>query len=95
MGQVLNGSTVYTDNWKSYDGLVLDGDKHFRIHHHENQFARDKNHVNGFESKLGTHFGWFRKADSVAVMDAKPDNFILSPEGIVPIDLQMAYVDLP
>ena len=49
----------------------------------------------GFESKPGTHFGWFRKADSVAVMDAKPDNFILSREGIVPIDLQMAYVDLP
>jgi transposase len=49
-GQVLNESTIYTDGWKSYDGLVLDGYKHFRIHHHENQFARGKNHVNGIES---------------------------------------------
>ena len=49
-GQVLSDATVYTDGWKSYDGLILDGYKHHRIHHHENQFARGKNHVNGIES---------------------------------------------
>ena len=49
-GQVLSESIVYTDGWKSYDGLVLGGYKHHRIHHHENQFARGKNHVNGIES---------------------------------------------
>ena len=49
-GQVLSATTVYTDGWKSYDGLILDGYKHHRIHHHENQFARGKNHVNGIES---------------------------------------------
>lgn len=49
-GQVLSESTVYTDGWKSYDGLILDGYKHHRIHHHENEFARGKNHVNGIES---------------------------------------------
>ncbi len=49
-GQVLSEATVYTDGWKSYDGLVLDGYKHHRIHHHQNQFARGKNHVNGIES---------------------------------------------
>ena len=49
-GQVLSAATVYTDGWKSYDGLVLGGDKHHRIHHHQNQFARGKNHVNGIES---------------------------------------------
>ncbi len=49
-GKVLSDATVYTDGWKSYDGLVLDGYKHFRIHHHENEFARGKNHVNGIES---------------------------------------------
>ena len=49
-GQVLSDSTIYTDGWKSYDGLVLGGYKHHRIHHHENQFARGKNHVNGIES---------------------------------------------
>ena len=46
----LQGQTVYTDGWKSYDGLVLGGYKHHRIHHHHNQFARGKNHVNGIES---------------------------------------------
>ena len=30
--------------------LVLDGYRHHRIHHHENEFARGKNHVNGIES---------------------------------------------
>ena len=49
-GQVLSEATIYTDGWKSYDGLVLDGYKHHRIHHHKNQFARGKNHVNGIES---------------------------------------------
>jgi transposase-like protein len=49
-GQVLSKSTVYTDGWASYDGLVLDGDHHHRIHHHENQFARGKTHLNGIES---------------------------------------------
>ena len=49
-GQVLSEATVYTDGWKSYDGLVLGGYKHHRIHHHQNQFARGRNHVNGIES---------------------------------------------
>ena len=49
-GKVLSEATVYTDGWKSYDGLILDGYKHHRIHHHENEFARGKNHVNGIES---------------------------------------------
>ena len=49
-GQVLSEATVYTDGWKSYDGLVLGGYTHHRIHHHQNQFARGKNHVNGIES---------------------------------------------
>ena len=49
-GQVLSEATIYTDGWKSYDGLVLGGYKHHRIHHHKNQFARGKNHVNGIES---------------------------------------------
>ena len=35
-GPMLAASTVYTDGWRSYDGLVLDGFRHHRIHHHEN-----------------------------------------------------------
>ena len=49
-GKILGNTTVYTDGWKSYDGLVLNGYKHYRIHHSENEFARGRNHVNGIES---------------------------------------------
>ena len=49
-GQVLSEATIYTDGWKSCDGLVLGGDKHHPIPHHQNQFARGRNHVNGIES---------------------------------------------
>jgi transposase len=49
-GQVLSEATIDTDGWKSYDGLVLGGYKHHRIHPHQNQFARGRNHVNGIES---------------------------------------------
>jgi hypothetical protein len=38
----------------------------------------------------GSYFGWVRRRDAVAVVDARPDNFILSPVGVIPIDLQMA-----
>jgi transposase len=49
-GRVLGQSDVYTDGWRAYDGLVTGGYKHHRVHHHENEFARGKNHVNGIES---------------------------------------------
>lgn len=49
-GKILTDATIYTDGWKSYDGLVLNGYKHYRIYHNENEFARGKNHVNGIES---------------------------------------------
>jgi transposase-like protein len=49
-GRVLGKSDVYTDGWTAYDGLVTGGYKHHRVHHHENEFARGKNHVNGIES---------------------------------------------
>ena len=49
-GKILEESTVYTDGWKSYDSLVLNGYKHYRVFHSKNEFARGKNHVNGIES---------------------------------------------
>jgi len=42
-------SNVYTDQWKSYDGLVLSGYKHYRINHSK-EFVRDNHHINGIES---------------------------------------------
>ena len=48
-GKVLDGSVVYTDGWKSYDGLIHNY-KHYRIYHSKDEFARGKNHINGIES---------------------------------------------
>lgn len=42
-------SNIYTDKWKSYDGLILSGYKHYRINH-SREFARNHNHINGIES---------------------------------------------
>ncbi len=49
-GKVLAGSTIHTDGWKAYDGLILNGYDHYRVHHSDNKFARGKCHVNGIES---------------------------------------------
>lgn len=49
-GKVLEDYTINSDGWKAYDGLVLNGYEHYRIHHSTNEFARGKNHVNGIES---------------------------------------------
>jgi len=48
-GKVLDGTRVYSDGWKPYDGLVYNYD-HYRVYHSKNEFARGKNHINGIES---------------------------------------------
>ena len=48
-GKILEGSTIHTDGWKAYDSLILNGYNHYRVFHHENEFARGKSHVNGIE----------------------------------------------
>ena len=49
-GKILEGSTIYTDGWKAYDGLILNGYEHYRVHHSKSEFVRGKSHVNGIES---------------------------------------------
>ena len=49
-GHILEGSTIHTDGWASYDGLVTGGYTHHRVYHSHNEFARGKCHVNGIES---------------------------------------------
>ena len=49
-GKILEGSTINTDGWKAYAGLVLNGYNHYRIFHSKDEFARGKCHVNGIES---------------------------------------------
>ena len=41
-GKVLEGSDIYTDGWKAYDGLFLGGYQHHRIHHHKTSLAGEK-----------------------------------------------------
>ena len=47
-------STIYTDGFKVYDGLVNYGyKKHFRVKHSRNEFANGVNHINGIENFWG------------------------------------------
>ncbi len=47
-------SVIYTDGFKTYDGLVDFGyKKHYRIKHSQNKFANGKNHINGIENFWG------------------------------------------
>ncbi len=47
-------SIIHTDSWPGYDGLVdLGYQKHYRINHNQNEFARGKSHINGIEGFWG------------------------------------------
>ena len=48
-GKILEGSTIHTDGWRAYDGLILNGYDHYRVFHSHNEFARGKSHANGIE----------------------------------------------
>lgn len=51
-GKIDLESTLYSDSWYGYDGLVDVGyDKHYRIKHHQNEFSDHKGvHINGIEA---------------------------------------------
>jgi transposase len=50
-GRISLGSVIHTDGWRAYDGLVDVGyEKHFRVHHGNNEFAKGRRHINGIES---------------------------------------------
>ena len=34
-GKIPEGSTIHTDGWKAYDGLILNGYNHYRVFHHK------------------------------------------------------------
>lgn len=47
-------STIYSDEWKAYDGLVNFGyKKHYRVAHGKDVFANGRAHVNGIENFWG------------------------------------------
>jgi transposase-like protein len=50
-GKVLDETTVHTDGWTSYDGLIdVKNFKHYRVYHSKDEFVRGKSHINGIES---------------------------------------------
>jgi len=53
-GRTDTGAIIYSDGFKSYDGLVNYGYKrHYRVKHRENEFALGHNHINGIENFWG------------------------------------------
>ncbi len=47
-------SVIYTDTFKTYDGLVNMGyKKHYRIAHSKDEFSNGHNHINGIENFWG------------------------------------------
>lgn len=62
--RVSNGSIIYSDSWKSYNGLVFYGYEHIRICHDKELVDSKRNHINGIESfwsyvknKLSKYYG--------------------------------------
>ncbi|WP_298043426.1 IS1595 family transposase [uncultured Campylobacter sp.] len=69
----LDSSTIYSDFWKAYDGLVDYGAKaHYRVKHSKNEFANGKNHINGIENFWG-----YAKHRLSKFKGIKKENFLL------------------
>ena len=71
-GKILEGSTIYSDGWTAYDGIILNGYEHHRVYHSHNEFARGKNHINGIES-----FWAFAKRRLAKFNGISPNTFAL------------------
>jgi len=53
-GKADKGAVIYTDGFRTYDGLADYGYKrHFRVKHSQNEFANGHNHINGIENFWG------------------------------------------
>lgn len=48
----------------------------------------------GFEPLFNAFYGWQSNDKSLVILDAKPDNFIKTPVGILPIDLLLTETSL-
>ena len=62
--RVDHASILFTDSYKSYDGLVTDGYEHHRINHSKGELVKGRSHINGIESfwsyaknKLSRYYG--------------------------------------
>ena len=48
--RVSKNSTIYSDSWKSCDGLVFYGYEHIRLNHDKELVDTNRNHINGIEN---------------------------------------------
>ena len=51
--KVPKGSTIYSDQFSSYDGLITEGYWHYRIHHSDGFATSRRRHINGIENFWG------------------------------------------
>ncbi len=51
--RVIPESAIYSDSFRSYNGLVLDGFKHYRIDHDSGFINEGRSHINGIENFWG------------------------------------------
>lgn len=51
--KVPKGSTIYSDQFSSYDGLITEGYRHYRINHGEGFAISRRQHINGIENFWG------------------------------------------
>ena len=53
-GKADKSAIIYSDGFRTYDGLVNYGyKKHYRVNHSNNEFAAGRNHINGIENFWG------------------------------------------
>ena len=71
-------SIVISQRWYEREGLAT------------NEAIHEMLVGEGFRPVPSSYFGWYRPSDGSVIVDAKPDNFIKTPAGLIPIDLQMA-----
>jgi len=92
-GKILEGSTIHTDGWKAYDGLVLNGYDHYRVFHSKDEFvrynklinlsqkvwedAKDNNDFNAFKGNLEEIVEFNRKFIDYYEIDDHPYNVLL------------------
>jgi len=82
LGQPAGGiSLVISQPW-------LDAREVTRPHPSEAEIAQYLG-VRGFTRLPEAFYGWRRAADGVVILDARPDNFVLSAGGLLPIDLHL------
>lgn len=67
----------------------LDAEQPEQPHPTEGAIA-DYLRARGFLPLSNSFYGWRRETDGVVILDARPDNFVLTAAGLLPIDLHLA-----